>query len=57
MTNPKASGIYVRVNGKVYDARTKRARKAITEAGRTSAPITRWNGRYWAETGRVLYGK
>lgn len=53
--NPKSPGSYVLINGKLYDARTKKARKALQEAGRRTAPIERWNGSEWRETGMVLH--
>lgn len=52
----RSRGYYVRVNGRIYNAKTKKARIAISEAGRRTAPITYWNGSTWSETARVLGG-
>jgi hypothetical protein len=55
MKKPASKGNYVHVEGKTYDARTKKARVAIRQAGWSYAPITRWDGFEWHDTGTVLH--
>lgn len=55
MKNPSRKGTYVYVGGKLYEARTKKARVALRQHARLEAPISRWDGEAWQETGMVLY--
>jgi len=55
MKNPSSKGYYVRVEGKLYNARTKKAQEAIRRAGYRFAPISRWDGFEWHDTGTVLH--
>lgn len=53
MKGARSPGPYVEIDGVFYDARTKRARKAVDKL-RRAVPIQRWNGREWSSTGTVL---
>jgi hypothetical protein len=54
-SRPGSRGYYVTVGGKIYGAQTKQARLAIRREGWPFAPITRWDGFEWHDTGRALY--